>query len=361
MDRSSRLCDDYQKHSEIIRKDAQPMPRIIKTTDASARSKWFTKLDLASGYWMVVVDERGHEKTALTRSGIGKLFVSSTPYDSPIDPKGSISTTLATPGLDQGNALRQEEAFVTLKKLLTDVIVLSHLDFTRPFTLDVVVSDKSMGAALSQAADEGELRVIAYEVSADHARKRYCVTRKELLALVHGDWNSWMSISSMSPITPSIRSRVENRQKLTGDLLKYCQVAKYSGAYGSKQLKMVKTSNIGAASASSHGISTLSKLIVCPNASTESETLCAMLAAVLIDRPDDWDMYLDQILQAYRFSVHHTTGMITYGWEMRLQVELINGLPEMRQRNKRELRRQKMWKEQKTQGKLYQHGKELWI
>ncbi|KRZ09841.1 hypothetical protein T11_15400 [Trichinella zimbabwensis] len=92
-------------------------------------------------------------------------------------------------------------------------------------------------------------------------------------------------------------------------------------------LGLVKTSNIGAASASSHGISTLSKLIVCPNASTESETLCAMLAAVLIDRPDDWDMYLDQILQAYRFSVHHTTGTITYGWEMRLQVELINGLP----------------------------------
>ncbi|KRZ09821.1 RNA-directed DNA polymerase -like protein [Trichinella zimbabwensis] len=56
--------DDYQKHNEIIRKDAQPMPRIIKTTDASAGSKWFTKLDLASGYWMVVVDERGHEKPA---------------------------------------------------------------------------------------------------------------------------------------------------------------------------------------------------------------------------------------------------------------------------------------------------------
>ncbi|KRZ09832.1 hypothetical protein T11_14459 [Trichinella zimbabwensis] len=104
-----------------------------------------------------------------------------------------------------------------------------------PFTLDVVVSDKSMGAALSQAADVGQVWVIAYEVSADHARKRYCVTRKELLASVYGDWNSWMSISSMSLIVPPIRSRVEN-----SDLLKYCQVVKHSKAYGSKQLKMVR-------------------------------------------------------------------------------------------------------------------------
>jgi len=49
-----------------IGKDAYPIPRIDDTLDNLSGSKWFSTLDLLSGYWQVEVEEADREKTAFS-------------------------------------------------------------------------------------------------------------------------------------------------------------------------------------------------------------------------------------------------------------------------------------------------------
>ena len=54
------------KVNTVTRKDAYQLPRIDDTLDTLAGSKWFSTLDLISGYWQVENDDRDREKTAFT-------------------------------------------------------------------------------------------------------------------------------------------------------------------------------------------------------------------------------------------------------------------------------------------------------
>ena len=46
--------------------DSFPLPRIDDTLDMPSQSKFFTTLDLASGYWQVKMEPASSEKTAFT-------------------------------------------------------------------------------------------------------------------------------------------------------------------------------------------------------------------------------------------------------------------------------------------------------
>ena len=65
-DGTTRFCVDFRKVNEVTRKDAQPLPRIDDTIDTLHGAKWFSTLDLASGYWQVEVEPEDREKTAFT-------------------------------------------------------------------------------------------------------------------------------------------------------------------------------------------------------------------------------------------------------------------------------------------------------
>lgn len=77
------------------------------------------------------------------------------------------------------------DAFETLRNRLISAPILSLPDISKPFILDTDASNWSIGAVLSQEID-GKERVMAYASrTLTKAEKRYCVTRKELLAVVH--------------------------------------------------------------------------------------------------------------------------------------------------------------------------------
>ncbi|KAJ8416125.1 hypothetical protein AAFF_G00381470 [Aldrovandia affinis] len=77
-----------------------------------------------------------------------------------------------------------QEAFSSLQRALSEAPVLSPPDTTLPFILDTDASGVGAGGVLSQVGPDGE-RVVAYfSRRFNKAKRRYCVTWRELLAVV---------------------------------------------------------------------------------------------------------------------------------------------------------------------------------
>ena len=78
-----------------------------------------------------------------------------------------------------------QEAFDSLRTQLTSTPILAYPNFKKPFLLDTDASDSGIGAVLSQFDEAGREHVIAYgSRSLTKAERQYCVTRRELLAVV---------------------------------------------------------------------------------------------------------------------------------------------------------------------------------
>ena len=63
-DGTLRLCIDFRKLNDRTLKDSFPLPRIDDTLNKLNGAKFFTTLDLESGYWQIELDEASKEKTA---------------------------------------------------------------------------------------------------------------------------------------------------------------------------------------------------------------------------------------------------------------------------------------------------------
>ena len=75
-DGNVRFCVDYRKVNAVTRRDAYPLPRMDDTLDTLAGAKWFSTLDMVSGYWQVEVADEDKEKTAFcTPDGLYEFSV----------------------------------------------------------------------------------------------------------------------------------------------------------------------------------------------------------------------------------------------------------------------------------------------
>ena len=75
-DGTLRFCVDYRVLNSGTKPDLFPLPRINDLLYQLGKSKCFTTLDLASGYWQIKVHENSQEKTAfITHQGLYEFRV----------------------------------------------------------------------------------------------------------------------------------------------------------------------------------------------------------------------------------------------------------------------------------------------
>uniref|UniRef100_A0A5S6R1V4 RNA-directed DNA polymerase n=1 Tax=Trichuris muris TaxID=70415 RepID=A0A5S6R1V4_TRIMR len=302
-DGSLRLCVDYRKLNELTRKDAYPLPRIDETLDSLSGARFFSTIDLLSGYWQVELEPDAKEKTAfITHDGLFhftvmpfgltgapatfqrlmELVLAGVKWESclvylddvivfsrtfeehlqrlaqvllrfrraglKISPSKCqflrqevtyLGHSLSTAGIRPDPRLterirdyptptclhelqsflglasyyrrfirrfaeiaaplhrltRKETAFAwsqeadlafrQLRQALTSESVLRFPDFAKPFILDTDASSVAIGAVLSQLDEEGREHPVAFASRAlSRSEQKYCVTRREMLAVV---------------------------------------------------------------------------------------------------------------------------------------------------------------------------------
>ena len=75
-DGSHRFCIDYRHLNAVTKCDTYPLPRIDNLLDQLGHCKYFSTLDLASGYWQIRVAAESREKTAfVTPNGLYEFLV----------------------------------------------------------------------------------------------------------------------------------------------------------------------------------------------------------------------------------------------------------------------------------------------
>ena len=73
---SHRFCVDYRGLNAVTKTDMFPLPRIDDLLDQLGGAKFFSTLDMASGFWQIQMDPHSREKTAFaTPHGLYDLLL----------------------------------------------------------------------------------------------------------------------------------------------------------------------------------------------------------------------------------------------------------------------------------------------
>ncbi|GFT32957.1 hypothetical protein TNCV_149431 [Trichonephila clavipes] len=85
----TRLCNDYRKLNAICKTDAERLPRIDSLLDKLNSAKFFSTLDLSSGYWHIPLHDKDKEKLTFVTTEVTKfppayLLFGTLPYTPPL-------------------------------------------------------------------------------------------------------------------------------------------------------------------------------------------------------------------------------------------------------------------------------------
>lgn len=71
-----RFCVNYQKLNARTKLDSYPLPRVEDLLETLRGARYFTSLDLKSGYWQIPMEEQSIDKTAfVSRYGLFEFLV----------------------------------------------------------------------------------------------------------------------------------------------------------------------------------------------------------------------------------------------------------------------------------------------
>ncbi|GFY26821.1 retrovirus-related Pol polyprotein from transposon 297 [Trichonephila clavipes] len=211
-DGSTRYCVDYRKLNDVTKKDSYPLPRIDDILDTLSGHKWFSTLDLKSGYWQVEIHPEDREKTAFT-SGQGlwqfkvmpfglcnapatferlmetvlkgltfeacliyldDVIIGGRTFEEHLQNIRKVLSKLSDANLKLNpskckffqkevnySRIWDTSSLQKLKEALTSSPILIYPQPDKPFILDTDASNEGVGAVLSQEID-GQERVVAY-------------------------------------------------------------------------------------------------------------------------------------------------------------------------------------------------------
>ncbi|GBN05127.1 Retrovirus-related Pol polyprotein from transposon 17.6 [Araneus ventricosus] len=238
-DVSTRFSVDYRKLNEITIKDSYPLPRIDDTLDALNGSQWFSTLDLKSGYWQVEIQPEDKEKTAFTTGKglwqfkvmpfglcnalatferlmetvlrgltseaclvyLDEIIIVGRTFQEHLNNIRKVFQRLQKANLKLSpkkcRFFRKEVSYLghiisadgvktdpEKTKALITFPVLTYPRTDKEFILDTDASDEGIGAVLSQKIGNEECVIAYFSKTLGKPERNYCVTRKELLAIV---------------------------------------------------------------------------------------------------------------------------------------------------------------------------------
>ena len=79
-DGTLRFCIDFQRLNAKTRKDSHPLPRGPKTMESLVGARYFSTMDLKSGFWQVKMSEESRQYTAFTVGSLGIYEFLRMPY-----------------------------------------------------------------------------------------------------------------------------------------------------------------------------------------------------------------------------------------------------------------------------------------
>ena len=156
-DSSLRFCVDYRSLNAKSVPDAFVLPRIEDSFDRLKGAKWFSTLDLKSGYWQVPLDPRDKEKTGFS---VGQC--------------GFYQYTVLPMGLKNSTA--------TFQRMIENVMGSCNLEWCQLFLDDIIV--------FSETVEQGLARLdIIFQKLADAGLKlkpeKCCLLQKRVEYLGH--------------------------------------------------------------------------------------------------------------------------------------------------------------------------------
>ena len=162
-----RLCIDYRMLNKATIKDRYPLPRIDDLLERLGKAKYFTKLDLASGYHQIAMKEKDIPKTAFrTRYGSYEFIVMSF---------GLTNAPATFQRLMNKIFAKELDAFILV--FLDDILIYSetleeHYEHIRQ-TLNKLREHKFYGRLHKCEFIKNEVEYLGFQVSSDGVRPSY--------------------------------------------------------------------------------------------------------------------------------------------------------------------------------------------